>query len=58
MPEARRGLIWSGYTHPGLPEVVGALHSNADPDHTLGPIAGEDLWRWQKQNPSGFGAQA
>lgn len=56
--EARRGLIWSGYAYPGLPEVVGTRYSNVDLDHTPHPIAGEDLWRWQKQNPSGFGTQA
>lgn len=27
-------------------------------DTPLGPLKGEDLWRWQKLNPSGFGAQA
>lgn len=25
---------------------------------TIHVCTGEDLWRWQKQNPSGFGAQA
>lgn len=25
---------------------------------TIYVCTGEDLWRWQKQNPSGFGAQA
>lgn len=55
---AGKGLTGSGHAHPGLPEVAGTPHSDVDPDPTPPPITGEDLWRWQKQNPSGFGAQA
>lgn len=28
------------------------------PEYGPRPVPGEDLWRWQKQNPSGFGTQA
>lgn len=56
---AREGLIRSGHDHPGQAVECGeALHSTVGPEHAPRRVAGEDLWRWQKQNPSGFGAQA
>lgn len=54
---AGHGLPGSEQAHPGLPKMGGSCI----PVWTLTPpppITGEDLWRWQKQNPSGFGAQA